>query len=128
MLRHSYCLGCGTVRDLTWPRSRPLGYYLSAVDALKQYLDRSPLDRKLVQVQSHLIARRLSARREFEDPYGTPGQAQLDAYVDVVRSVRSDLDEELILRFLPSLQGRSRGGTPPGDDTRSSLAPTVRTL
>ena len=128
MVKHPYCVACGTVRDLTWPRSRALGYYLSGIEALKEYLARSPSNYKLVQAQSHLIASRMATRREFEDPYGTPGQAQLDAYVDVVRSVRSDLDEELILRLLPSLRGHSRGETASRDDTRTSFASTVRTL
>ena len=100
--RHPYCLGCGIVRDLTWPHARPLGYYLNGVAALKEYLDRGRLGPKLAQVQSHLITTRLVSRPEFEDPYGTPGQRQRDVYLEVVQSIRPDLDEELILRLLPA--------------------------
>lgn len=101
-LRHPYCKECGTVRNLAWPKARPVGHFLMGIIALKEYLDRGPLHAKLVQVQSHLMTSRLLARPEFEDPYGTPGQVQLGAYVNVIRSVRPDLDGDLILRLLPN--------------------------
>ena len=106
--RHPYCVVCGTVRSLTWPRARPLGFFQSGLAALKDYLERAGPVPKLAQVQSHLLANRLAARPEFEDPYGTPGEAQLHAYVELVRSVRPDLDEELILRLLPGVRRRRR--------------------
>lgn len=116
--RHPFCLACGTVRNLATPRARPLGYYLSGVATLKECLAHSRLRSKLAQVHSHLITTRLATRPEFEDPYGTPGQVQLDAYVSVIRSVRPDLDEELVLRLLPGPRRRSqnkaqRWGAPP---------------
>lgn len=104
--RHPFCVGCGTVRNLALPRAMSLAYYLNSLARLKDYLDHSPLQPRLVQVQSHLIAERLTARPEFEDPYGTQGQAQVDAYVFVVQSVRPDLDEELLLRVLRLNQRR----------------------
>lgn len=106
--RHPFCVICGTVRDLGWPKAKPLGYYLNGVAALKEYLERSSPRQKLAQVQSHLITTRLAARPEFEDPYGTPGHAQLEAYINIVRSVRKDLDDELILRLLSGTRRRSR--------------------
>lgn len=106
--RHPYCVACGTIRNLTWPRARPIGYFLAGVGALKGYLDHTSLQPKLAQVHTHLVASRLAACREFEDPYGTPGQVQLDTYVDVIRSIRSDLDAELILRLLPGPRERRR--------------------
>lgn len=112
---HPYCVTCGTVRNLAWPRARPLGYFLSGVEALREYLEHEPLRPKLAQVQSRLITTRLAARPEFEDPYGTPGQVQLDVYVRIVSSVRSDLDEELILRLLPGPRRRRQGAASKGD-------------
>jgi len=98
------------VRNLTWPRARPLGYYLEGVATLKEYLDHDRPRTKLAQVQSHLITTRLKSRPEFEDPYGTPGQAQLEVYTNVIRSVRPDLEEELILRLLPGPRDHRRRG------------------
>ncbi len=113
--RHPFCTQCGTVRNLGLPRAKPLGYYLRGIALLKEYLDYSALHTKLVQVQSHLMTQRLEAQRAFEDPYGTPGEAQLRAYVNIVQSIRPDLDEELIIRLLPkgrrqrSSKGRDQG-------------------
>lgn len=118
--KHPYCVGCGTVRNLTWPQARPLGYYLTGVATLKEYLERSPLRPKLAQVQTHLITTQLASRLEFGDPYGTPGQAQREAYVRVIRSVRSDLDEELILRLLPNFRGRQRNGALEGEKSSTT--------
>ena len=83
------------------PRGKPLGYYRSGVASLKKHLEHSANHPKLVQVQSHLITKHLEARPEFKNPRSTPLQAQLEAYVDVVRSVRADLEKKLILRLLP---------------------------
>jgi hypothetical protein len=113
-VRHPYCVACGTVRNLTWPRARPIGQYMAGVATLKEYLDRSPLRTKLARVQSHLVTTRLAARPEFEDPYGTSGQAQLDAYIQIIRSVRPDLDEDLIVRLLPHPIRRDREGAAGG--------------
>lgn len=109
---HPYCVACGTVRNIAWPRAEPLGYYLSGVEALREYLDHASLRPKLAQVQRHLITTHLASRAEFEDPYGTPGQVQLDAYVHIIRHVRSDLEEDLILRLLPGSRGRHRREAP----------------
>ena len=106
--RHPFCLDCGTVKNLTMPHAKPLGYYLDGLANLKESLERSLIHSKLVQVQRHLIAEKLRTRSEFEDPYGTPGSVQQEAYVEIVLSVRPDLDEELILRMLPDRRRRRR--------------------
>lgn len=105
LARHPFCVECGTVKNLSLPRGRPIGHYLSGLAGLRAYLERSSDHAKLAQVQSHLIAGRMLARKEFEDPYGTPGEAQLSAYVDIVRSVRPELEQELILKLLPGRRG-----------------------
>ena len=105
---HPYCVVCGTIRSLTWPRARFRGFFESGLAALKDHLGRAHPGPKLAQVHRHLVARRLSARRELEDPYGTPGDVQLHAYVEVVRSVRPNLDKELIVRLLPGVRRRRR--------------------
>ncbi len=115
--RHPYCLGCGTVRNLTWPKAKPIGYFLSGVAALKEYLDRSSTYAKLARVQGHLITTRLAARAEFEDPYGVSGQVQMDAYMSVVRALRPDLDEELLLRLLPHPRKHGGIGVPLGKES-----------
>ncbi len=115
--KHPYCVACGTVRSLAWPRAKPLGYFLNGVATLKDYLDRASPRPKLARVHSHLISTRLSVRPEFEDSYGVSGQVQLDAYVRVVQSVRPDLEEELILHLLPGPRGRRRRDAPLGNES-----------
>ena len=105
---HPYCRDCGTVKNLSLPRGRPLGYFCDAIANLKEYLEHSLEYEKLAQVQSHLMSTRLASRREFEDPWGTPGRAQLEAYVAAVKRVRPELDEELVLRMLPDRRRRRR--------------------
>jgi len=106
--RHPYCLDCGTVKDLNLPHAKPLGYYLDGLANLKESLEHSVGHNKLAQVQSHLIAQKLKARSEFEDPYGTPGHVQLATYVTAVLAIRPDLDEEWILRMLPDRRRRRK--------------------
>ena len=103
---HPYCVRCGTVKDLTLPRARPFGFYLAGLGRLREVLERSLIHPKLAQVQGRLIAQRMAASGEFDDPYGTPGRRQLEAYAEAVRAVRPDLDEELVLRMLPALRAK----------------------
>ena len=105
---HPYCLDCGTVRNLTLPHAKPLGYYLDGLANLKESLEHSVTHDRMVQVQTHLIAQKLRTRTEFEDSYGTPGNVQLETYVRTVLSIRPDLDEDLIMRMLPNRRRNRR--------------------
>ncbi len=91
-----------TVRRLP---AQLLGYYQKGISNLKAYLARSTDHAKLAQVHSHLISNRLASRPEFKDARRVWGVDQRAAYVEVVRAVRPDLDEELILGLLPKPQG-----------------------
>ena len=110
--RHPFCIECGTVKNLTMPHAKPLGYYLDGLANLKESLEHSATYDRLVQVQTHLIAQRLKTRPEFEDPYGTPGSVQLDTYIRAILAVRPDLDEDLILRMLPDRRRHRRSSNP----------------
>ncbi|MFQ5838776.1 MAG: hypothetical protein ACE5HJ_08370, partial [Thermoplasmata archaeon] len=39
MRPHAYCVTCGKVKNLDGPRARKLGFYLSGLSALKEYLE-----------------------------------------------------------------------------------------
>ena len=105
--RHPYWIVSQTIRGRMWLRARPFGFFQSALAALKDYRERTHPEAKFAQVQSHRLASRLGAGLGFEDPYGTPGDLQLHAYVEVVRSDRQDLDEDLV-RLLPGVRRRRR--------------------
>ena len=116
--------GAGPFKDLTLPRAKPLGYHLSGVAHLAEHLERSMLDAKFAQIHRHLITSRLAAQLEFEDPYGTPGEGQLEAYVHTIQSVRPDLEEDLIFRFLPwIIHHRSVFDSPDGSASVAAAHP-----
>ncbi len=108
--RHPYWIVSQTIRGLMWLRARPFGFFQSGLAALKDYRERTHPETKLAQVQSHRLASRLGAGPELEVPYGTPGDLELHARVEVVRSDRPDLDEDLIVRLVPGARRRRRVG------------------
>lgn len=106
---HSFCMACGKVRNLDGPPARALGFYLSGLSALKEYVERSAKYHKMTQSQSRLIGQALLGTKEFEDSYGMRLEAQAHLYLAAVGSVRPDLDQALVLRLLPKLKRKSRG-------------------
>lgn len=108
MRPHVYCVTCGKVKNLDGPRAKKLGYYLNGLAALKEYLERSVTHAKMTQSQSRLITKALEGLDEFEDPYSLSLDVQAQLYLGAVRSVRPDLDEELVLRLLPRTKRKPR--------------------
>ncbi len=107
MRPHAFCVTCGKVKTLDGPRARALGFFLSGLSALKEHLERDALRFKMTQTQSRLISKDLQELGEFEDTYGLTIWAQTRIYVDAVRRVRPDLEEELVIRLLPKLKPTS---------------------
>ncbi len=108
MMPHTYCLICGKVKNSHGHQARKLGFYLSGLASLKEYLERNAKHRKMTQTQSRLIAKALEASEEFEDSYSLSWETQAQLYLDVVKRVRSDLCDELVLRLLPKIGRRTR--------------------
>ena len=106
MRPHTYCVTCGRVRNIGGPQAKKLGFYLSGLSALKEYLGRSAKHRKMTQSQSRLLTQALEGLEDFEDPYGLSLEVQAQLYVQAVKRARPDLEDELVLRLLP----RGRGG------------------
>ncbi len=107
MRPHAFCVECGKVKNMVGGRAKKIGFYLSGLSTLKEYLERGKRV-KLTQSQSHLIAKSLMELKEFEDRYGMSLDVQLRLYVEAVRRVRPDLDDELILRLLPKVRKRPK--------------------
>jgi hypothetical protein len=108
MRPHTFCVSCGKVRTLDGPTARSLGFYLSGLSALKEHLKRSTHRFKMTQTQSRLISKDLEQLTEFEDAYGLALGAQIHLYLEAVRRIRPDLEQELVLRLLPKLKSASR--------------------
>lgn len=90
------------------PTAKRLGFYLTGLATLKAYLERRSDYPKMTQSQSRLMTKALEALKDFEDPYGMSLEAQGRQYLQAVQRVRPDLDEELVLRLLPTGRRRSR--------------------
>ncbi len=108
MRPHYYCLTCGKVKNIDGPRARKLGFYFSGLSALKQVLEGSAKYEKMTQSQSRLITKAMEGLAEFEDSYGMSLEGQMRLYLEVVKKVRPELDDELVLSLLPKMRKRSR--------------------
>ncbi len=108
MRPHAYCLTCGKVKNIDGPRAKKVGYYLSGLSALKEYLERSAKYGKMTQSQSRLITKSIEGQEGFEDSYGLRLEVQANLYLEAVKVVRPDLDDELVFRLLPKIGRKSR--------------------
>ncbi len=108
MRLHAYCLKCGKVKTMERPTAKRLGFYVTGLATLKAYLERRSDYVKMTQSQSRLMTKALEGLRDFEDPYGMSLEAQARLYLQTVQGVRPDLDEELVLRLLPTSRRRRR--------------------
>ncbi len=108
MRLHAYCLTCGRVKTMERPTAKRLGFYMSGLSGLKAYLERRSDYAKMTQSQSRLVTKALEGLKDFEDPYGMSLEAQARLYLQAVQGVRPDLDEDLVLRLLPTRRRRSR--------------------
>lgn len=110
MRPHAFCVTCGKVKSVDGPRARKLGFYLHGLSALKEYLRRSAKQEKMTQSQSRLVTKALEGLDDFEDTYGLSLEVQAQLYLQAVKRVRPDLEDELVLRLLP--RGRRRSKRP----------------
>ncbi len=108
MRPHVFCVTCGKVKNLDGPRARRLGFYLSGLSALRGYLGWSPKHGKMTQSQSRLITKSLEGVTAFEDSYDLGLDIQGRIYLQAVKRVRPDLEEELVLRLLPKVRRKTR--------------------
>ena len=108
MSSHTFCLTCGKVKSIDGPRGRKLGFYLSGLSALKEYLGRSARHGKMTQSQSRLLTQALEGIDDFEDSYGLSLEVQAQLYLQAVKRVRPDLEDEIVLRLLPKRKRRSK--------------------
>lgn len=108
MRPHVFCVTCGKLKNLNGPKARRLGFYLSGLSALRAYLGRSPEHGKMTQSQSRLITKSLEGLTAFEDSYDLDQDIQGRIYLEAVKGVRPDLEEELVLRLLPKVRRKTR--------------------
>lgn len=101
LVRKSFCLRCGLVRNVGSDRARPIGFWTSAVvrirNALEREHKRSPhAIAKLPAAQVRLILREMIATPGFDDPYAMTKTAQVELVLRAIHKVRPDVPRAIV--------------------------------
>lgn len=101
LVRKSFCLKCGLVRNVGSDRARPIGYWTSAIVRIRNALERehrrSPgAIAKLPAAQVRLILRAMIATPGFDDPYAMTKSAQVELVLRAIHSVRPDVPRSIV--------------------------------
>lgn len=100
-----YCRICGIVKNIGSDRARKLGYFATALGRLKGRIEKEH-DRsvysiaKLSEAQVRIIIKRIEAVEGFDDPYAMTFHAQLELFLEAVRSIRPDVPEAVLEEIL----------------------------
>lgn len=115
LVRKSFCLRCGLVRNVGSDRARPIGYWTAAVVAIRNALERehrrSPHSiAKLPVAQVRLILKQMLSTPGFDDPYAMTKSAQVELVLKAVWKVRPDVPRVIVEDALegPSLEAREK--------------------
>ncbi len=121
LLRKSFCLRCGLVRNVGSDRARPIGFWTSAVVRIRNALERehrrSPgAIAKLPAAQVRLILREMIATPGFDDPYAMTRSAQVELVLAAIHKVRPDVPRAIVEDAVegepPNAGARNRKGRP----------------
>jgi hypothetical protein len=115
LVRKSFCLRCGLVRNVGSDRARPIGYWTAAVVAVRNTLEREHRRgphaiAKLPVAQVRLILKEMLATPGFDDPYAMTKSAQVELVLRAVWKVRPDVPRVIVEDALegPSLESREK--------------------
>ncbi len=75
--RHSWCVHCGTVRNVSDDRPRKKGFWMSA-------LSRVAYELSLAQCQKRLMSKEIEAHEYLDDTFGAFGSDQKEVFVEIV--------------------------------------------
>ena len=80
---HSYCIHCGTVKNVGFVSDKPksIGYYINVLSEIGKY----PGKKLFTKVQMRLIAKELEAMYDFCDTYWVTGSAQETMFISIVQ-------------------------------------------
>jgi hypothetical protein len=126
LVRKSFCLRCGLVRNVGSDRARPIGYWVQVVIRVRAALERehrrSPhAIAKLPSAQVRLILRDILQTPGFDDPYAMTKSAQVDLVLRAIHRIRPDVPRAIVEDALEEPErpaqrkgGRARGVPTPG--------------
>lgn len=81
---HPYCLLCGTVKNLSSDKAKPLGYYMNILS-----------DLHITKVQIRLIAKDFEESGDFDDAFSISSFMQEQIFISIVKKY-SGLSEHMI--------------------------------
>ena len=81
---HPYCILCGTVKNISSDRARPLGYYMNILSALP-----------VTKVQVRLVAKDMEELGGFDDVFSMSSFMQEQIFINTVKKY-SGLSEHTI--------------------------------
>lgn len=101
LVRKSFCLRCGLVRNVGSDRARPIGFWVQAIVRIREGLERehrrSPQAiAKLPASQVRLILREMIKTPGFDDPYAMTKSAQVELVLRAIHGVRKDVPRALV--------------------------------
>lgn len=85
---HPYCLRCGSVRNISSDRAKPLGYFMNVLSNLA-----------ITKVQMRLIAQDIEKIGDFDDDFSSSSFTQEQNFINIVKKY-SSLPEHSIKRAL----------------------------
>jgi hypothetical protein len=101
LVKTSFCLRCGLVRNAGSDRARPLGYWTAAIVKIRESMERehrrSPgAIAKIPAAQVRLMLREMIATPGFDDPYAMTKSAQVELVLRAIHKVRPDVPRALV--------------------------------
>lgn len=79
VLLQPYCMHCGAVKNISWDRTKKIGYYINILSELSRIY-------KISDAQIRLIVNELNKIQDFEDGYCMTGSAQEFHFIRIVRN------------------------------------------
>lgn len=94
MTKYEYCPVCGAIREKADPGRRN-EFFFNAFSKLKKSLSS---DSKITESQARLIVKRIGDDDNLCDTFSASFESQVSRYVDIVRSIRPDLEPDRIIK------------------------------
>ncbi|HEX9708650.1 MAG TPA: hypothetical protein VGB42_01535 [Candidatus Thermoplasmatota archaeon] len=133
LVRKSFCLRCGLVRNVGSDRARPIGYWVQVVIRIRNALERehrrSPhAIAKLPAAQVRLILRDILSTPGFDDPYAMTKSAQVELVLGAIHRIRPDVPRAIVEDALEEPERAAGGGKRRARGPRAapSSRPSVR--
>tara|TARA_B100001250_G_C19446988_1_gene634285 strand:- start:149 stop:586 length:438 start_codon:yes stop_codon:yes gene_type:complete len=101
LAKHDWCLDTGIIKNLSGEEAKPKGFYISVLNKMKYILEHnlghSRGAPKFPEAQIKLILKDLDKIDGFYDKWWRTESSQLEAFIRVVQSRRTDLSQRFII-------------------------------